>query len=88
MRDLANDISVVRSSEPDVVPRVGVSVDFPHYLSHRVRAFGRVELTVCVSLVLLCAGAVSGLAWRRSAADGRTPPAGAGVPVRTRAGVR
>jgi hypothetical protein len=88
MRDLAEDMPVVGSSEPDVVPRVAVSVDFRHYVWHLVRAFDGVSLTICLGLALLCAAALLGLARRRSAAEGRAGQAGAAIAARTGAGVR
>jgi len=77
MRDIAGDIAVVQSSAPDTVPAVPVSVDVTHYAWRRLKAFNRLSLAICVSLPLLSAGALFGLARRRSAAARKTLQAGA-----------
>jgi peptidoglycan/xylan/chitin deacetylase (PgdA/CDA1 family) len=86
MRDIAEDMPVVGSSEPDIMPRVGVPVSFPRYVWHGVRRFEGVSLTVGVGLALLCAGMWLGLARRRSA-EGRKR-ASAALAARTRVGVQ
>jgi peptidoglycan/xylan/chitin deacetylase (PgdA/CDA1 family) len=89
MRDIAGDMPAVPAPELDVVPRVSVSVDFPHYAWHRTKQLDRVSLLMLgLGLASLCAAALLGLARRRSAAEGRTGQGGAALAARTRVEVQ
>jgi hypothetical protein len=61
MRELAEDMPAVPSTEADVVPRVTVSIDVPHYAWHRLKGLGRRSIAIGVALAVLCATGLLGL---------------------------
>ena len=71
MRELAARALPLASADKDVVPRVAVHVDWPHYLWRRSKSSDGVVLTVVVGITLLSAGAVFVLMCRRKPGEQR-----------------
>lgn len=83
MRELATEAqSGLASGGSDVVPRVTVRVDLPHYAWRWVKASEGLPLTVSLGLVLLSVGGVIILARRRRVTARGTHPDEAGVASR------